>query len=139
MATQDSVELERERHQNKLELEHEKQRTALITAAAKQKAKEANKKAKAPSVLQRETIGRASSNTKMLGDALTVMGIGAGSALWTATRPGAQSIFWALGSMGLGGIGMVESRPGTILESGSAGVLGANSAVLLLRLLNIVK
>lgn len=135
MATQDSVELERERHQNKLELEREKQRTAQITAAARQKAKKAN----APSVLQRETVGRASSNTKMLGDALTVMGIGAGSALWTATRPGAQSIFWALGSMGLGGIGMVESRPGTILESGSAGVLGANSGVLLLRLLNIVK
>ncbi|MHB1610076.1 MAG: hypothetical protein ACYCOU_01075 [Sulfobacillus sp.] len=95
------------------------------------------KKTSAPAVVQRETIGRASNNTKMLGDALTMMGVGAGSALWTATRPGAQSIFWALGSIGAGTLGFVESRPGTLLESGSAAIVGANSGVLLLHLLNL--
>lgn len=97
----------------------------------------AQKTSNSPGPLQRETIGRASNNTKMLGDALTMMAVGAGSALWTATRPGAQSIFWALGSIGAGTLGFVESRPGTILESGSAAVVGANSGVLLLHLLNL--
>lgn len=91
------------------------------------------------SVLQRDSIGRSSSNTKMLGDAVTVAAVGGGTALWSATRPGAQSIFWSLGLMGLGGIAMVESRPGTVLESGAAGALAANTAVLVFKLLNLVK
>lgn len=91
------------------------------------------------SVLRRESVGRQSSNTKMLGDAVTVAAVGGGTAMWSATRPGSQSIFWALGMMGLGGIAMVESKPGTVLESGAAGALGSNTAVLIFKLLNMVK
>lgn len=136
MPTQDQAALERQRHQNKLELEREKQRTALITADAKKKAKKAN----APSVLQRETIGRASSNTKMVGDSVTVAGVGGVTALWIATRPnGGQAYAWAGGIAALGVIAMVESRPGTVLESGAAGALGASVGVGLLKLFNLAK
>ena len=88
-------------------------------------------------VLERTHVGRKSSQSKQIGDALIVGGAGAGSALWSVTRPGPQSIYWALGLMAASGLGMIESQPGTLLESGSAGMLGANSAVLLLRLLNL--
>lgn len=90
-------------------------------------------------VMHRETFGRAAGNDKMIGDALTVAGVAAGTALWTATRSSTQGFFWGLGFMGLGAIGMVESQPGTVLESGSAGTLGANSAVVLLHVLGLAK
>lgn len=90
-------------------------------------------------ILKRESIGRASSNKKMLGDAVTVAAVGGGTALWSATRSGTQAVLWSLGLMGLGGIAMVESQPGTVLESGAAGALGSNTAVLIFKLLNMVK
>lgn len=87
----------------------------------------------------RTHIGPAPSKETRVGDTVITAGVGAGTALWTATRPSAQGIFWALGFMGLGVISMVESQPGTSLESGAAGALGANTAVLLLHLFNLAK
>lgn len=133
MPTEDQAKLERQRHQNKLELEREKQRTAQINAKAK-------RQAQSKGILQRETIGRASSNSKMVGDSVTVAGVGGVTALWIATRPnGGQAYAWAGGIAALGVIAMVESRPGTVLESGAAGALGASVGVGLLKLFNLAK
>lgn len=131
-ATDDAAAARRERHQQQLELERERQRTAQVKARSRHQA------SKSP-VLQRGSVGRASSNEKMLGDAVTTAGVGAGTALWSATRPGAQAFFWSLGFMVLGTITMVESKPGTVLESGAAGTLGANTAVFVFELLNMIK
>lgn len=91
------------------------------------------------SVLKRETIGRSSSSKKMLGDALTVAGAAGATGLWTATRTGPSKIFWGLGFVGLGALTMLESQPGTFLESGGAGILGANTGILLLDILGMLK
>ena len=91
------------------------------------------------SILKRETIGRGSSNKKMLGDALSTVATGAATGLFAATRTGSGAIFWPIGFIALGTIGMVESQPGTYLESGSAGMLGANSVVALGRLFGLIK
>lgn len=96
-------------------------------------------KQKNPALLRRETIGRESSNKKMLGDALTVSGVAVGSGIWTATRPSAQGFFWGIGLAALGAVTMVESQPGTFLESGGAGLLGANTALVVLHALNLAK
>lgn len=127
-----SIEEDRERHRQKIELEREKQRTAQINA--KRKRKQQN-----DGFLERESIGRASSNKKILGDAVSAAGVGAATALWTATRPSPSNIFWGLAFVGLGAVTMLESQPGTILESGGAGTLGANSAWSLLYLFNLAK
>ena len=87
----------------------------------------------------RTHIGPAPSKETRVGDTVITAGVGAATAVWTATRPSAQGIFWALGFMGLGVISMVESQPGTSLESGAAGALGANTAVLVLHLFNLAK
>lgn len=87
----------------------------------------------------RTHIGPAPSKETRVGDTIVTAGVGAGTAVWTATRPSAQGILWALGFMGLGVISMVESQPGTSLESGAAGALGANAAVLVLHLFNLAK
>lgn len=90
-------------------------------------------------VLQRESIGRKSSQGKIVGDALTTAATAAATGLWSATRTGSGAIFWPIGLIGLGAIGMVEAQPGTFLESGSAGILGANATVGILRVLGLIK
>lgn len=120
------------KHQRALELEHAKQQTAKIKAHEQ-------RRSKGKPVLQRSSVGRSSSGTKMLGDAVSTAATGAATGLWSATRPGTSRFFWAVGFMGLGTIGMVESMPGTLLESGSAGMLGANSIVLTLDILGMLK
>ena len=133
MATQeDKLQAQRERHQQQLELEREKQRTAKIKANEQRRSRQKG-------LLQRETIGRESSSKKMLGDALTTVATGTATGLWSATRTGSGGYFWSAGLMGLGAIGMIESQAGTFLESGSAGMLGANGTVFLLKLLGMIK
>lgn len=95
--------------------------------------------AKSKNVLQRSSVGRGSSHTKVLGDTLTTAALGTGAAFWTATRPGAQGIFWGLGLTGLGAVTMLESQPGTVLESGGAGVLAASAAVTALHIFNLAQ
>ena len=90
-------------------------------------------------LLHRETIGREASDRKMIGDALSTMATGAATGLFAATRTGSGAIFWPIGFMALGTIGMIESQSGTFLESGSAGMLGANSVVALGRLFGLIK
>lgn len=94
---------------------------------------------KTSSVLQRSTIGRPASSSKMIGDALTTVAVGTGTGLWSATRTGAGGYFWSAGLIGLGTLGMIESQSGTLLESGSSGMLGANGLVFTLKLLGLLK
>jgi hypothetical protein len=91
------------------------------------------------SILQQESFGRKSSSKKQIGDALTTVATGTATGLWSATRTGSGGFFWSAGLMGLGAIGMIESQSGTFLESGSAGMLGANGTVFLLKLLGMLK
>ncbi len=133
MATQDDkLQAQRERHQQQLELEREKQRTAKIKAQEQRRGRQKG-------LLQRETIGRESSGKKMLGDGLTVLATAGGTGLWTATRTGSTKIFWGLGFMGLGALTLLESQPGTLLESAGAGALGGPTAVVLLDILGMLK
>lgn len=88
---------------------------------------------------ERTYVGRGPSNQTRVADALVTAGVGALSAIWTATRAPSQQIWWGIGFMGLGAISMVESQPGTSLESGGAGMLGANAGVTLLGILGLVK
>lgn len=93
----------------------------------------------AKSITERTNFGRSRSSETRVGDALVTAGVGVATALWTATRPTGSRFFWSLGLVGLGAISMVESQPGTALESGGAGMLGAASGVGILEVLNLVQ
>lgn len=90
-------------------------------------------------VTQRESIGRSSSNTKLLGDSVTAAGAGVASGAWVATRKGMGAYWWGLGLTGVGAIAMLESKPGTFLESAGAGVLAASATVTTLHLFGLAK
>jgi hypothetical protein len=70
-------------------------------------------------------------------DALIIMGVAAGSVLWTATRSSLGSelgwgTFWTL----LGGFMYLEARPGSELQAAGASVTAANASYISLRLLH---
>lgn len=143
-----------DRHQQALELERERQKTAQMkvraerdraaqrradaAADARQKAVD-RRKAALKSIPKRQTVGRASSNTKILGDTFTTMGAGLATGGWIATRPGTQWIYWGIGLTGAGALAMLESQPGTFLESTGAGVIAASATVTLLRALGLAR
>ena len=96
-----------------------------------------SKKTGGESALERSYIGRQGHGGALkLGDMALALGIGAGSALWTATRAHTtgDDLYWAVGSTLLGGIVAVEAREGTEVEYGAAAIAAANAAYLVLRL-----
>lgn len=95
------------------------------------------KKSGGESALERSYLGRKEhSGALKLGDMALALGIGAGSALWTATRSHStgDDLYWAVGSTLLGGIVAVEAREGTEVEYGASAIAAANAAYLVLRL-----
>lgn len=91
------------------------------------------------SILQRSTVGRKAGNTKVLGDALTTLVVGGSTGLFAASRQGSSGYLWSAAFIGLGAITMLESQPGTLLESGGAGLVGGNGVVFIGKLLGMVK
>lgn len=129
-AAAESREETRQRRQAELQEARHQHRVARAKAGP-------SKNAAGESALERSYLGRKEHDGALkLGDMALALGIGAGSALWTATRSHStgDDLYWAAGSTLLGGIVAVEAREGTEVEYGAAAIAAANAAYLLLRL-----
>lgn len=96
------------------------------------------KKSAKTSVLYRPSVLPESKDVRFI-DALVGLGIGAVSGVWTASRPTATQRFgWAVGSILIGGLALVEGR-GSVLRYGGAAVMAANGAVVGLEVAGLTK
>lgn len=119
-----------------------RQEVRAAAAEARQQARLAQAKERAIArtktpYLEQTHVGRVEhKGTMRMADILLALGIGAGSGLWTATRPhtGGDDIFWALGSTLIGGIVAMEAREGTEVEYGAMAIASVNASYALLRL-----
>jgi hypothetical protein len=103
-------------------------------AKAKQRAKA---KLKAGPASERSHLSRAEHGGPLkLGDIALALGLGAGSVLWSATRPHStgDDLYWSAGIAVIGGIAAMEAREGTELEYGALAMAAGNASYVLLRL-----
>lgn len=120
------------RHQQRLDAQQRQ-----FQRRQKAKDRRATQSRQGGSFSDRSHLGRAEHGGALkFGDMALALAIGAGSALWTATRSHStgDDLLWAAGSTLIGGIVAVEAREGTEVEYGAAAIAAANAAYGLLRL-----
>lgn len=119
-----------------------RQEVRAAAAEARQQARVAKAKERAKTkasqgpFLEQTHLGRTEHEGPMrMADILLALGVGAGSGLWTATRPhtGGDDIFWALGSTIIGGIVAMEAREGSEVEYAAMAIASVNASYALLR------